>query len=197
MVRDALRPWVRQGRLLRDRLLHGFRRRRALRDLRAAHPTSVVFLCNGNICRSPYAERAFARILPEPFASSLRVGSMGLLWPGRPAPPVAQECAAEHGVDLTGHLSATLEQRSAPGELLVVMTAAQRREVRHRSSGPRRVLMLGDLDLAPGEPRDILDPVDQPFAIFDACYTRIDRCVAELARALTVGTEEARAARRR
>jgi protein-tyrosine phosphatase len=178
------------GRLLRDVLLHGYRRRRAWRQLRAAPPSSVIFLCNGNICRSPYAERAFSRAVPEPFVSSIRVASMGLLWPGRPAPPEAQACAVAHGIDLADHLSAAFEYRGgSPDELLVVMTAKQRWEVWHRSSGGRRVLLLGDLDPVCGETRDIADPVDQPYEVFDACYTRIDRCVAELARALTVGAE--------
>jgi protein-tyrosine phosphatase len=198
VFRDALRPWVRKGRLLRDLVLHGYWRRRAWRELRAAPPSSVIFLCNGNICRSPYAERAFRKAVPEPFASSLRVASMGLLWPGRAAPPVAQACAVAHGVDLADHLSAAFEYRGgAPDELLVVMTAQQRREVWHRSAVGRRVLLLGDLDPVAGERRDIADPVDQPYEIFEACYTRIDRCVAELARALTVGAEVSRPARPR
>jgi protein-tyrosine phosphatase len=198
VLRDALRPWVRKARLLRDLLLHGYRRRRAWRQLRAAPPSSVIFLCNGNICRSPYAEQAFNRAVPEPFAGSLRVASMGLLWPGRQAPPVAQACAAAHGIDLADHRSAAFEYRGgSQDELLVVMTALQRREVWHRSPAGRRVLLLGDLDPVYRVTRDITDPVDQAYEVFDACYTRIDRCVAELARALTVGAEDGRPARSR
>ncbi len=182
---------MRRGRLLRDRLLHGVRRRRAWRAVQDARSSSVVFLCNGNICRSPYGEAALRRALPAGFRSSIRVSSMGLLWAGRPAPPVAQECAAAHGVDLSGHLSVAFDYRAVPpDELLVVMTAEQAREVWRRSKVRRRVVLLGDLDPRADGPRDIADPVDQPYPVFDACYTRIDRCVAELARALTAEGED-------
>ncbi len=181
---------MRSGRLLRDRLLHGHRRRRAWRAVQAARSSSVVFLCNGNICRSPYAEAALRRAIPAAYASAIRVRSMGLLWAGRPAPTVAQECAAAHGLDLSEHRSLAFDYRPAPpDELLVVMTAEQAREVWRRSKVPRRMLLLGDLDPRADQPRDIADPVDQPYSVFDACYERIDRCVAELARALTAEAE--------
>ncbi len=198
MVGPALEWWTRKGKVLQDRLLHGLRRQLALRALAAARPSSVVFVCDGNVCRSPYAERALRRAIPEPFGAWIRVSSMGLLWPGHSAAPVAQACAAAHGVDLSDHVSAAFDYRGgAPDELLVVMTAQQRRQVRHRSARERRILLLGDLDPRSEEGRDIADPVDQPSEVFEACYARIDRCVRELARALTVPVADGRGSRRR
>ena len=43
---------------------------------------------------------------------------------------------------------------------------------------------LGDLDPAPVTSRAIEDPVDQGPAVCDRAYARIERCVAELARAV-------------
>src|SRR5690606_19097979 len=50
-----LRSWLRHG---PDRLLHRLRRRRAWSRLSARPVTSVLVVCHGNICRSPYGEVA-------------------------------------------------------------------------------------------------------------------------------------------
>lgn len=43
------------------------------------------------------------------------------------------------------------------------------------------IIVLGDLDPISDGGRAIVDPVDQPSAVFAASYDRIDRCVAVLA----------------
>jgi len=52
-------------------------------------------------------------------------------------------------------------------------------------------LVLGDLDPQPTEPRRIHDPVRQPLAVFEQTYARIERCVRELARAVTAAAGDA------
>jgi hypothetical protein len=51
------------------------------------------------------------------------------------------------------------------------------------------VLVLGDLDPEPIETRVIRDPVEQPKEVFELSYSRIERCVEELARAVAVSAE--------
>jgi protein-tyrosine-phosphatase len=51
----------------------------------------------------------------------------------------------------------------------------------------RDVLVLGDLDPLPIDRRAIRDPLNQPRAVFDASYDRIDRCLRELVAALASG----------
>ena len=46
------------------------------------------------------------------------------------------------------------------------------------------IIVLGDLDPIPDGGRAIMDPVDQPSAVFAASYDRIDRCLAVLANTL-------------
>lgn len=73
---------------------------------------SVLFVCLGNICRSPLAEAAFRREA-EARGRHFRIESAGTGdWHvGHPADPRTIACAARHGIDLTGHraqqLSAT------------------------------------------------------------------------------------------
>jgi protein-tyrosine-phosphatase len=70
-------------------------------------------------------------------------------------------------------------------DLIVVMDSAQRREICDRF-GRREpdVLVLGDLDPQAIDGRTIRDPVNQPLAVFEESYARIERCVRELERAI-------------
>jgi protein-tyrosine-phosphatase len=161
------------------------RRRAALDALgRRGVPRSVLVVCHGNICRSPYAAAALHAALGD---GGVRVSSAGFLAEGRPAPPQAVTVAARLGVDLRSHRSATLTGTVvALAELIVVMDSDQRREIARRfGRRPTDVLILGDLDPEPIDTRTIHDPVDQSEGVFADSYARIDRCVARLAGAIT------------
>lgn len=166
---------------LPERLLHPVRRGRArdrLRDARLSGP--VLFVCQGNICRSPYAEERF-RILAR---GRFEAASAGLTGPDRPSPETARAVSAERDVDLTGHRS-RLVSHPMLGEagLVVVMEPAQAR-VLARRFGHAGALVLGDLDPKPVRRRPIRDPIFQPPEVFREVYDRIDRCVEGLADAL-------------
>lgn len=163
---------------LTARLMHWWRRHRTLRRLaRRARPPSLLFLCHGNQCRSPFAAGAARRLLPD----WVDVASAGFLAPGRRAPPDAITAAAELGVDLSAHRSTLLTvDHFRNAELVVVMDRDQRRRaVAMRPALAGQVVLLGDLDPVPAS-RDVPDPVNQPLDAFRSSYARIDRCVREL-----------------
>jgi protein-tyrosine-phosphatase len=166
------------------RLLHPLRRRAAREALRARAPRSILVVCHGNICRSPFAAALLEQALGP---VGIGVHSAGFVGPARRSPPEAVAVAARRNVDLSRHRSRLLTAdlvRSA--DLIVVMDAMQRRHVCDRfGRAPRDVIVLGDLDPAPIETRSIRDPVDQGPEVFEASYARIERCAGELARALT------------
>jgi len=173
-------------------LLHPARRRAAIHRLctRRDGLRSVLFVCHGNICRSPYAAGAFRQILAEESSPPVEVWSAGFLGSGRPATPMAVAAAARRGVDLGAHRSEQIgAERVRAADLVVVMDAFQEREIRLRF-GKRRhaVLILADLLLAFGDARVIPDPIDQPLETFEWVYTQIDQCLAALRSALTPGT---------
>ncbi len=67
---------------------------------------NVLFLCYGNICRSPLGERYLRSAAAEREIEGLSVDSAGLRTSeGRSSPDDAIEVAAEFGVDLSDHRS--------------------------------------------------------------------------------------------
>jgi protein-tyrosine phosphatase len=178
-----------------DRLLHPLRRRRALAALRTRPtPVAVLVVCHGNICRSPFAAALLRRSLSQ---NAVWVDSAGFIGPGRPSPAEAVAAAAHYRVDLSTHRSDLLTaDRAHAADLIVVMDAAQRREICDRFGRTvRDVLVLGDLDPQAIDTRTIRDPVNQPRAVFEEAYARIERCVRALERA--IGQLGAAAPRRR
>lgn len=183
----AVRGLARSLRRLPDRLLHPLRRRATLRRLaRKGPPGRLLFVCHGNICRSPYAAAALERRLPPPFRERVVIDSAGFVGPGRPAPQNAVAVAAYRGIDLSTHRSKLVALSDGAGaELVVVMEPRQGRALRAvfgRSS--RNIVVLGDLDPLPIATRAIADPVDQELVAFEESYARIDRCLQELVGAL-------------
>jgi protein-tyrosine-phosphatase len=190
-VMARLRPLVgrvvRQFATLGDRALHPSRRRAALAQLaRVGEAERVLVLCYGNICRSPYAaavlERAFRE---EGIGATVTQG--GFFGPGRPSTDTARTVSLARGVSLESHRSRLVTAEDARDASIVIVMEAQQARIVIGEYGAdrRRTLVLGDLDPGPITRRTIADPYGRNTEVFAEAYTRIDRCVTELARALS------------
>jgi protein-tyrosine phosphatase len=90
---------------------------------------SILIVCSGNLCRSPFAEGLLRRLLTERFgASAPAVSSVGTIArDGAPATPEAIVVASEHGVDASSHTARRLAREDlAEADLVLTMTSEQR-----------------------------------------------------------------------
>lgn len=151
---------------------------------------SILFVCLGNICRSPLAAVATARQLAAAGRTDVRCDSAGTRAnQSNQPPPFAVEAAAAMGLSIRGHRPQLLTQALMDAhDLIVVMEAEQRAELSARYPDVRdRVVLLPlyDVEAGPGYDRfHIADPFGQSRAVFDACYVRIERAVSGLVGAL-------------
>ena len=83
---------------------------------------SVLFVCKGNICRSPLAE-AYFRSLVEKDGRQITVRSAGLeTTPGKPADAKAKAVALEHRLSLDEHATTQVHMELLDqSDLIVVM----------------------------------------------------------------------------
>ena len=183
----AVRPFSAKGLLKRvfhvarnlpDRMMHR-RRHIAVRERLSSmdRPRSVLVVCYGNICRSPYLEAVLKQAMPD-----VRVESAGFVGPGRPVPPFALSVSAQRGLDMSSFRSRPLVPAIVRDcDLIVVMDGQQARHI-ERYFGVRRsrIVVAGDLDAIPAETRAIIDPWGQPIDVFVASFNRLDRCAATL-----------------
>lgn len=138
-------------------------------------------VCQGNICRSPFAAALLVRQL-QGCKPGVLVDSAGLLPAGRPSPPEAQATATRWDVDLAEHRSRELTPQLAhAADLIVVMEPPQRRAVRERTGRLwGDVMVLGDFDPRSMVPRAIADPIGGALAAYEESYARIARCTRVL-----------------
>jgi protein-tyrosine phosphatase len=167
---------------VRTRALYALGAYRSARDIEWAAVTRLVFVCKGNICRSPYAS-ARARLLGVPSAS------FGLdATEGAHADPTAQRTARSRAVDLSAHRSARREScRITDDDLLVAFEPSQLAEIRRRRSDRMpRVTLLG-IWAQPIRPH-IQDPYGRGDRYFQRCFSIIDANTAELVRRMAGGS---------
>jgi protein-tyrosine-phosphatase len=169
------------GRRVRRRLVrfaHGLgltRRRdrsRAALDLRDA--TTVLFLCYGNICRSPFAAR-YAREISPP---GIRIASAGVHpTGGRSSPDAARRAARRLGVDLDDHRSRVTDGTELErADVILVFDARNYLDALERHGEARsRIHFLGNFD--PAGPVEIADPWGESEEAFLETYRRIGRAV--------------------
>jgi protein-tyrosine-phosphatase len=165
---------------LPERLRHAARRDAIRQRIASSAPyRSALFMCHGNICRSPFAEAVFARAMGD---SAMAVRSAGFIGPGRNPPGAAIAAGGRRGIDVSTHQSAVVTPAMvAEADLIVVMAADQEAALRQRFSGMRAtVVVLGDLDPLPITRRTIRDPWGQDESVFDESFERIERCLGEL-----------------
>jgi protein-tyrosine-phosphatase/predicted ATP-grasp superfamily ATP-dependent carboligase len=138
----------------------------------------VLFVCQGNICRSPFAAALLRARLGDNDAIS--VDSAGMMpQPGRATPMFGLQAAAEFGIDLAAHRSEWLTREAAAAAiLLVVFDEINRAAVFDRY--PDLTMPVVRLDEL-GQPGEIADPVDGGLEDFRRCYQLIAAGVTELA----------------
>lgn len=151
---------------------------------------SLLFICKGNICRSPFAARFAARLLQAAGRPDVLCRSAGFsATPGSRSPVEAVAAAEAFGVALDDHEAEALTGGMIDEADVVVVFEASHL-ARLRRSWPHRRDRFVLLPLcAPGSRRpaeryNIFDPFGKPRQVYDACYGRIEAALGRLIDAL-------------
>jgi protein-tyrosine phosphatase len=140
---------------------------------------SVLFVCLGNICRSPLAEGIFQSLVDEAGLSHLfKVDSAGTgSWHvGEPPDPRAQGVARENGVRLLGRARRLAAADLATFDWVVAMDRSNRSSIESLSgpSDAARIHLLREFDPEAGDP-DVPDPYYGGPGGFQEVFDIVDR----------------------
>jgi protein-tyrosine phosphatase len=120
----------------------------------------VVFVCTGNICRSPIAEKVFVHELERAgLADAVRVSSAGTgSWHiGSPADDRAAALLRAEGYPDT-HTARQIDAEQLSADLLVALDQSHRRALRAMVSEPDRVRLLRSFDPTATADAEVPDP---------------------------------------
>ena len=120
---------------------------------------SIVFVCTGNVCRSPMAAGFFYdKLVREKADGRVRVRSAGT-WAleGQPASAYALQVMNEHGLDISQHRGRNLTQEDVDGADLVLVMTKRHADIiaRDMQPGDGKMYLLSEMA---GKAQDIEDP---------------------------------------
>jgi protein-tyrosine phosphatase len=158
-------------------------------EARGGRKTAVLFVCMGNICRSPTAEAAFRALAPS-LAPELQfqIDSAGThdYHLGAPPDERSQQAARQRGIDL----SALRARRLVPEDFarfdwIVVMDERNRRDALALAPANSTAQVVRLLDFVPSQPlRDVPDPYYGKASDFTQAVSLIETGVRALLAAL-------------
>jgi protein-tyrosine phosphatase len=156
--------------------------------------TRVLFVCLGNICRSPAAEGVFRHLVADAGLSDRFVidsAGTGAWHIGEPADPRMCAAARRRGVTLTGVARQVTSEDFDRFDYILAMDTSNLRHLRQRapSSHRAKVHLFRDFDpLEPGE--DVPDPYYGDHKGFDEVLDIVARTARALLAHLTVPAGE-------
>jgi protein-tyrosine-phosphatase len=134
----------------------------------------ILFVCSGNVCRSPMAAGLMLRKLTsERLETHHKVMSAGI-WAldGNPASENARAVMAERGIDISDHIAHTVTANDVAEADLILVMSQEHAEVL-RNTWPQYDWKLHRLAEMSGRRKDISDPYGRAVNAYRDCADTI------------------------
>lgn len=145
----------------------------------------VLFVCTGNICRSPLAAAMTRAQLAQRGRDDVTVSSAGTgAWEGQPASEGAYLIGLERELDLSDHRAQLLTRDLLTGVDLVFTMARHHRQRVEDLGGETKVHVLGEYAGYDGPEAEVADPFGGDLDVYRDTYRELERFVGEAVKRL-------------
>lgn len=144
----------------------------------------VLFVCTGNICRSPLGEGLLRHLADETgLASAIQADSAAThnYEVGDPPDPRAIAAGKRRGIDISDQRARQISAQDFDQFDVIIAMDRGHRQILQRLASPQlrdRIHLL--MDFSPGDPPDVPDPYYGDADGFDPVYDQIERGVKGL-----------------
>jgi len=145
--------------------------------------TRLLFVCTGNICRSPMAEGLCRNLLES--AGDFEVASAGVhAARGMPPSPEAVDALREIGIEISDYRSQPIsDELVESADYIFAMTREHRRLIElFYPSAADRLFLVREFE---GSDTDVPDPIGQGRGVYDTCRDTIREALHHIVKHLT------------
>ena len=150
----------------------------------------IVFVCTGNLCRSPMAQGILKALLPEEMKSKIKVSSRGTHALEGYSPALqAVEIMKNKGIDISHRTAKTLKDKIVRNaDLILVMSAEHLKHIQKvdRKSTEKSFLLKAFPLKSEDDNYTIKDPIGGFLGDYNQCFLELDeeirRILPELVR---------------
>ena len=149
---------------------------------------NFLFICLGDICRSPFAEGLFAKLAAQEKLGALKTQSAGLIaLPGNSATYMAKQVAKEYAVDLTEHKAQPVSKNLVNwSDLILVMEKSHKDTLFTQfPEAADKTWLIRHYARYGSRNRGIADPYGLDYEAYRFCFLDIEDAVAGLIKSLT------------
>src|SRR5256885_14958298 len=150
---------------------------------------TILFVCTGNVCRSPMAEGLFRHATPG--RSDYRVVSAGIgAVDGQPPSPHAVQALQELGMDISGHLSRMLTAELVQqADYIFGMTHSHVDAIilLYPYAAQKTFLLREFDDTLDFFEKDIPDPIGGSYQVYLNCRDQIEQGIASMLKTIEQG----------
>ncbi len=144
---------------------------------------NVLFVCTGNICRSPFAQGLLNKLVEQKGLEGVKADSAGLLaLPDNEATHLAQQVASEYGVDLTQHVAKPVSAGLVDWSDLILAMERSHADALMAAfpEAARKVLLLRHFGRYGSRRRGISDPYGLEYEAYRFCFLDIHDAISGL-----------------
>ena len=145
--------------------------------------SNILFVCTGNICRSPFAQGLFSKVAVQKGLEGIAADSAGVLaLAGNSATYLAQKVASEYGVDLSEHKAKSVSEELVDwSDLVLVMEKSHDQALLASFPGTEgKILLLRHFARYGSRRRGIADPYGLEYETYRFCFLDIQDAVSGL-----------------